>query len=349
MLEVVRDHFKLSAPALRREITGMHSTLVNVLAAKGIRYSNLRPALVPSSDRHEAGFIFDSRCIESSWYGREIAKTFLPLLDKRTTQSVLCGDLIGNSQRLIFEILQESLVLARSFDFVHGTSLFCVYINNLSDSALQHLSSELTKYPPYVGYIPATFSSRAKTFLSTTLGHMFLKNEGRIIMGHEDDRPNEEDVNMLGYPFDDFGYKVFSVQSMYFGVLLAFKIERAVYTGFEVDTEMSLNAISDRVLPLRDFAINLEEAKHKYLTTEKAGKLKKAGLADLERRDLAEMIRSKIAANYIYNLTYLAEHNVSKFNIMLEVPRSGGGYPTRLVAALEYRPEQKVLRVITLH
>ena len=38
-----------------------------------------------------------------------------------------------------------------------------------------------------------------------------------------------------------------------------------------------------------------------------------------------------------------------KFNLMLEVERDEGGYPTRMTAALEYFPKDKVLRVITLH
>lgn len=36
-----------------------------------------------------------------------------------------------------------------------------------------------------------------------------------------------------------------------------------------------------------------------------------------------------------------------KFNIMLELEREEG-YPTRMTAALEYMPNQKSLRVITL-
>ena len=45
----------------------------------------------------------------------------------------------------------------------------------------------------------------------------------------------------------------------------------------------------------------------------------------------------------------MSEHNVMKFNIMLELPHKEDGYPTRLVAALEYLPEDKMVRVITLH
>jgi hypothetical protein len=349
MLEVMRDYFGLTNPVVKCEIQAMHQATVTALASKGIRYSELRSALVPQADRHEAGFIFDSQCIKSSWYGLEVARAYLPLLDKRTTQNVLCGDLLGRDQELIFDILNESLELSRSFEFVHGTLLYCVYINNLSDASLKRLHTELAKFPSYVGYIPTTFASRAKTYLSTILVHSFLKHRRRVIMGHEDDRPNTENVNMAGYPFGDFGYEVFSIQSSYFDLFLGYKIERAVYPGFEVDTEMALNAVSDSVLPLEDCTIVLEKAKHQYLLSEKAGKLKKAGVADLERNDLAALIKAKIKLSYIYHLAYLEEHNVIKFNLMIEVPRSDGGYPTRLTAALEYKPNEKALRVITLH
>ena len=93
MLEVMRDYFQLSNLVVRREIQAMHLQLQEVLASKGIKYADLRAGLVPSADHHEAGFIFDTQCIESSWYGLPVARAILPLLEKRTTQSVLCGDL----------------------------------------------------------------------------------------------------------------------------------------------------------------------------------------------------------------------------------------------------------------
>lgn len=205
-LEILRDHFKLTTARLRAEIQGMHQSTIQVLAGKGIEYNKLRSALVPTSDRSEAGFIFDSTAVPSSWYGRQIVREVLPLLEPRTTQSVLCGDLLGRDQLLIFEIIRESMVLARSFVFRHATLLFCVYLNNLADTALQRLHQKLAAFPPYLGYIPATFGSRAKIYLSTTLANAFLKNGNRVIMGHEDDRSNEENVNVLSYPFEEFGY-----------------------------------------------------------------------------------------------------------------------------------------------
>jgi hypothetical protein len=348
MLEVMRDHFNFDTIAMHREIQSIHIEVQDALSAKGLNYESTKAALVPSTDKNEAGFIFNSQDIESSWYGGAVAKAILPLLDKRTTQSVLLGDLLGKDQEFILQVLQEHMVLARSFEFVHGTLLYCVYINNLSDAALLHLHTELLTFQPYLGFIPATYQTLGKTYLSTTLVNSFLKVGTQVIMSHEDDRSNDEDVNMSGYPFADFGYRVKSLQSSLFGMFLSYKVERAVYSGFEVDTEMSLNSVSEYVLPLTDCTIQIEEAKFEYLKSKKSGLLQKAGVAELSRETLEKLIITKIAGSYIYNMTFLQEHNVVKFNLMVEIPQPHSRYPTRLVAALEYKPQDKLLRLITL-
>ena len=236
--------------------------------------------------------------VTSSWYGPEVMHQVLPSLEPRSTQSVLHGDLLGNDEHIV-EILLESMVLSRSFVFRHAKLLFCVYLNNLSDTALQRLHQKLTAFPPYLGYIPATFGSRAKTYLSAVLCNAFVKNGNRVIMGHEDDRSDEANVNVLGYPFDESGYEVFSLPTTYFGVFLSFKIELPLYKGFEADTEMALNAISNQILPLTDFTVVLDEAKHGYLLAKKLGPLQKARLPDFDRDRIASLITSKVDANYI--------------------------------------------------
>src|SRR5205814_5035695 len=161
MLEVMRDYFKLTNSRLRAEIQAMHRSAVDVLKAKGIPYEVLRPGLTPVLNRHEAGFVFDSSVIQSSWYGLEVMRHVLPLLEVKSTQSVLCGDLLGEDQQLIYEILRESMELSRSFTFRHGTLLFCVYVNNLSEATLKRMHEGLAAFPAYLGYIRSTFGSRA--------------------------------------------------------------------------------------------------------------------------------------------------------------------------------------------
>ena len=348
-LEVIRDYFGLSEASMQNEIQGAHRKTIGILKSKGISYPELRTSLVPRTDRFEAGFLFDTQEIKSSWYGLEVMKEILSLLGNKSNHSVLCGDLIGRDQDLIYQLLKESLILHRDFIFVHGTLLYCVYINNLSETKITNFHKHLSSYPPYIGYIPCTYTSRIKTFLSTILVHSFLKNDNRIIMGHADDLSNDNNVNTAGYPFEDFGLNIFSLQSLYFGLFLSYKIECPVYPGMEIDTEISLNAISTQVIPLNEFSIHIDDKKFKYLKNEKSGKLTKAEINNYSRKELSDLIKNKIASNYIYNLHCMSEHGVSKFNVLLEIPRITGGHPTRLLAALEYKPEAKILRLITLH
>jgi hypothetical protein len=348
MLEVMRDHFGIAAPHMRSEIQRLHGELVEILKSKHIKYDGLRAALVPVMNRQEAAFIFDSTAFDSGLYGRETFKHVLPLLEPKATQSILVGDLFGEDQQLVVEILRESMVLSRSFTFKHSSSLYCVYINNLSDAAVQRLHQLLASCQAYLGHIPTTFGSRAKTYISLCVGSFVLKSGKTLIVAHEDDRDNSENINVTFYPLEDFGYKIASLQDIYFSIFLAFKIERPSFKGFQVDTELALNAISDDVSLFENFTVILDEAKFGYLINEKLGKLKKAGLDTADRDYIAAQIQSQLSANYIYNLAYLDEHDVMKFNIMLEVQHSTG-YPTRMTVALEYLPAKQALRVITLH
>lgn len=344
----MRDYFALSQARMRSEISLMHEETIGILRRKNIKYSSLRSALVPSIERDEAVLIFDSTQIDSAMYGREVLFRLLPLLDSRTTQSILCGDLICDDQQFILDILRKEMMLCRSFTFVHSTLLYGVYLNNLTNEGLSRLDVHLRSFPAYLGYVPTTFRSRAKAFMSFSMTNLCVKSEKTVILGHENDRSNDENINITPYPFEEVGYRVASLQELNFGIFLSFKVERPVFGAFEVDTDMALNAISDSVLPLDGFSVELDEAKHGYLINEKLGKLKVAGLHDADRHRIAAIIQSQIKASYIYNLCFLKEHNVAKFNVKLEVERVDG-YPTRLLASVEYIPIKKVLRVITLH
>jgi hypothetical protein len=348
MLEVMRDYFSLDNAQMHREIRLMHSETVRLLKDKGVDYQKLGKALVPSTEKFEAAFIFDSQKITSGWYGLTVCELILPLLEKSSVCSVLCGDLLGKDQDFIFKIFCEHLVYQKSFEFKHATLLYCVYINNLSAAALNKINNGLVAHPAYVGYFPTTFQTIAKKYLSTTLVNVYVKAGDIIIQGHEDDRAEHENINMVGYPFEKYGYKCISIQSSSFSIFLSYKVEREVFGEFVSDTEMALNTISNRVVQLTDCEIQLDDSKFDYLQREKRGKLNKAGVANLSAIELAKLIKAKVSDSYIYNLTIRGDENVLKFNLILEIPRKGGGYPTKILAAMEYKPNTKLLRVITL-
>lgn len=344
-LEVMADYSALTDLQVRREIVGAHKELLRVLAAKGIDYQSLKAGLVPSADRLERGFVFDTPLIESNWYGYDVAQVLLPLVNRRTTCSFLLGDLIHKNQDRAFEVLQHSLRLHKPCEVADTSQLYCIYINNLSQRMVETLHEGLKAYDPYVGFIDVTFSSPMKNWLSVTLVNGYVKRGTTFVGSHEDDLPNEEDYNLPGWPLERYNYDCRSIQATYFSLFLSYKIERAVFAGFESDTRFALAAISDHPRELSEFSVVLEQAKADYLRSEKSGSLRRAGLETLTPTELEAMIKSKVNDNYIYNLRF--QHGVSLFNIVLEIRHPSDDRISKLTAAIEYQPDKRVLRVVT--
>ncbi|MGP4727781.1 hypothetical protein ACSV5S_24250 [Agrobacterium deltaense] len=351
MLEVTRDYFKVSPAAMFREIQRLRHEAETVLASKRIRYADLKTALVPDRQRREMALVFDRDAISNNWYGLAVFQKLIPLFDRNSNHSVLVGDYIGdnNAQEVLYDAMVESVMLTRDVDYSYSSQFFIVYINNLTDSMVRKFHEGLLDWKAYVGFADATYVSRFKILLSTMLVSAFLKHRSVIIQGHEDDRSNAEDVNTCGYPFEEHGYTCRSLPEHLTGTLLSYKIERPVYKGFAVDTEFSLNAISPDPQPLEEFEIEIQEAKLAYLKSEKIGSLEKAGLEQITTDELVKLIRSKISASYIYNMSYNDAHRVSKFNLIVELPERDVGAPVRLLAAMEYKPAERRLRLITFY
>jgi hypothetical protein len=335
---------------MHREIQGLRRLVEEALAEKGISYDKLKSALVPDRKRREIALVFDTLSIKSNWYGNDVFERIIPLFDKRSNHSILVGDYLDHQGQAdqLFEAFEEAVQLRRDVEFRHPTQFYIVYLNNLTEAMVRRFDEGLLGYPAYVGYADMTYTSHFKIYLSTMLVNLGIKHGSVIIQPHEPDRPNTEDVNMCGYPFEEHGFICRSVSSDLEGVLLSYKIERPVFPGFEVDTEFALNAISLDPMDLDDFEIEVDDAKLAYIKTQKAGSIERSGLEPITSKELAELIRGKISGNYIYNLASDEERGVTKFNIILEVQSRIGPQPTRLLAALEYQPDRKRLRLITL-
>ncbi len=334
-----------------REINAIFSTLLEILKAKRIDYSSLKNALVPRPDQIEAAFVFDRTEIKSGWYGLEVFERILPALDVNATHSVLCGDLCGDAdmQDGLYKAFSREVTLARSCTWRRSNQFYIVYINNLSDQRLSNICNALSQYGGYVGWINCYAPSFLKKYFSLILCNKFLKAERIIIQGHgDDDVENTEDVNMAGYPFEEYGYTCRSLQSMYYDLFLHYKIERAVYPGWESDTLFSLNSISSTVVPLEECEVEVEEAKLRYLQEEKEGSMKKSGLLSISTEELQAKIRERLASNYIFNMTYRAEHETMKFNTILNFKPKDAEKLVKLTASLEYKPSENRVRLITM-
>lgn len=348
-LDIVKDMFNLDNSKIYTEINGTFNNCISILSKKKINYQDLKSALIPSN-RNEIAFIFDTLQIENNWYGLPVMSAILPLLNKQSSNSVLVSDYIGDDYitDLLHTSFFENIKPVRQIDYQHHSQFYIVYINNLSDKMVETLNNGLKSFHPYIGYFDLTYSSFLKTYISTILVRLFLKNKTTIIQGHEDDRSNDENENVSGYPFEENGYICKSIQSMYYSLFLSYKIERQVFDGFQSDTIFSINAITENVFDIASFKPLVEEKKLPYLLKAKADNMERAGITNLRIEEIETLIKEKINSNYIYNLTFLKDHEILKFNILIETTRTDNNKPFKLTVGLEYKPTDKILRLITM-
>lgn len=351
MLQALREYCSWSDARTFREIQAFHRDCLKILKIKGIRYEALRSALAPQPTKQEAAFLFDEhRCDPERIAGVDAADALFKLLPPNTTHSVLGGELKDDADEIARRLLGETAVIAKDLAFKHPCFCYVLYVNNLAGEALRSIHAGLQTHPGYLGYVPCTFASLAKTFVAMGLVNLAIKHGGLVILGHEDDRDNRENHNLHLHDYTALGLEVRSVQQMYFSSFLSYKPERMLLEDADDDLEIALRAMSAEVAPLREFSVVIDDAKFdKYLKTKKLGKLENAGLDQLTKAELARAIGAKMRSNYLYNLDWRDEpdYKGSFFNIMLEFPREKG-YPERVTAALEYRVADRTLRLVTL-
>jgi hypothetical protein len=350
-LKLIRDLWDLKPLAMLREIQALRCEVEKVLASKTISYEKLRSALVPSQKRREVALVFDSTAVNDTFYGLPIFERYMPLFNAKSDHSVLVGDYATgkNSQEAVLaRAFCDAVTPVRNIRYRHSTQFFFVYINNLTEAMIAHFDAGLRPFAAYVGFADTTNGSAFKWLLSTMLANAFIKHGRLIIQGHEDDRPNEEDVNLVSLPFEKYGYTCRSLQSYLQGPLLTYKIERPVLDHDDTDTAMSLNAVTAKPLPLGDFLVEVDEAKATYIRSHNASAMARAGLEHVSSNELRRLIASKVRESYIYRLEYNAAADITKFNVIIEVPSREGDRPVRLLAALQYRPSNRTLRLITL-
>ena len=328
MLPVLREYLSWTDGQTFREIQQLHRDLQDILKAKGIDYKSLRSALTPQPTKHEAAFLFDEqRCDNEFIPGVECADALFKLLDRKTTHSILGGDLIDHKDEIARKLLGGAAVVAKDLNFKHPCFCYVLYVNNLSQGAVNSIHDGLKAHEAYLGYVPCTYASLAKTFISMSLVNLVIKHKSTVILGHEDDRPNTEDYNLHLHDYTALGLKLKSIQSIYFSTFLSYKPERMFLEESDDDLEIALRSMSKEVAPLTNFTVFIEDNKfNEYLRTEKLGKLERAGIANLSKAELEEAIRKKLRTNYLYNMEWVDEptHQLSKFNIMLEFPMGRG-------------------------
>lgn len=350
LLEVVKDRSGAGDSAMRRLIWRAAEELTHMLNQRGVRYGELKSALVPQIDKTEVALLFDRASIDSAAYGWQVHAHILPLLNPASSHSILHGDLSGEAApddwvRTALQIhLQPS---GNAFLLVDSNQIFCVYLNNVSTHLRRTLHDTLKHYRPYIGYADTTYASQFKAYLSQTLVPAYLKHGRIVLQSHPDDEPPPKSENMLGYPFERAGLTCRSVGSSYYGVFLSYKIECPVLRGNEADARFSMNVISATPADPASYKLEIDKAKFDYLKDVKTGTLRRLGVLGSPRATLEQLIHAKLRSNYIYSLAYFDEFAVGKFNIVLELGPLDGGEPLRTLAALEHLPATRRIRLLT--
>ena len=171
----MKSCFALNENDVYKTIQDGFVMLQKQLALKGISYDSLKGALIPNQDKdkYEACFVIDSTQIASSDYGYHVFEKLIPLLDKESTYSILCGDYIdflykyrSDSQHILHSEMNNVLARCHKSNYKHSGQFYLIYINRLTGSQRLKIVEGLYPYSWFTGFADVTHSSCFKSYIS---------------------------------------------------------------------------------------------------------------------------------------------------------------------------------------
>jgi len=343
--------YKESSPTkCFKEINSVFEMFKESLNKQEIDYSKLKNALVPNKKRKEIAFVFDTQVLQECIYDYFILNKILPLLGKDSTHSILVGDITGDASEKyeIRDLFFENLFQINPTDYKYHNQYFVVYINNLSDSMVDNLVDKLKGGKYFTGYFDLTFSSSIKTKIATTVSTRFIKSKSHLILSDPYATNIIDNIPTTTSEYEELGFQCVFIHQVYFHIFLSYKIERQILVGIEKDSDFSLNMLTSDFVDLSECKIEINPEKIEYFRKEKGDNFERAGLIDHSSTELEELISKRIANNYIYNLTFIQEHDILKFDILMEFKRIDKEQLMKMVLGIEYQHKKKTLRLITM-
>lgn len=358
MYPAIKSSFGLPDDTVYKTIQDEFSTLLRRLACKKVSYEKLKGALVPNQEAnmYETCLVVDWMQIEDCNYGSLVFRSLLPLLDKNSTYSILCGDYVDNlhtgdtsSQYHLRTALNEVLVRCNVSRYQHSSQYFLIYFNRLTGNQREKIVDGLLQYPWFTGFADLTHESLFKSYISLILVHTFIKQGKQIVAAHPSDYADEEDVNMSGYPFEEYGFSFSSINEDSFMPFLSYKIESVLPD--EEDVGFSFNAIFPKFDSLKKLKCIVSDEKwYAYLTSkdpDRKGKvLESIGYGPEDRDTFVKDIYKKICASYIYNLRQ-NDYGDLLFNVCVDLPTINGKF-RKTTVALKYHPNTGEMSIVTV-
>ena len=347
LLDVMKKQFNLSFEDVGREIRSQYCLMIDELKLKGIKYSDLKNILIPDKNKKDIYLVFDTSSIKEAFYGYTIFKHYFPLLSKFTNLCVFDGDLIGSNenQQYIYNDMMKNLNIINKSIFKNSCQYYLIYINNLSIEKIKYLVNGLKSIKEFTGYFDFTYSCLLKEYISNIIGQRYFIYKKNIVMNSGYHEYNKENINTVQYDFEKYGFHIKSISDMNYNIFLTYKIERKYYDIDISDQLFSLSTISKKTEALQGFNINIEDRKLEYLLNAKYGSMRAGKILNLKKDEIETLIKKNINNNYIFNLEFNEKYNTIKFNTLLEIKE----VPFKYLVSLEYIPENKELRLITMY
>ena len=275
-------------------------------------------------------------------------------MDGKSTYSILHGDYIDildvrkGMQELLKNALEENLHRYNESVFQNSAQYYLIYFNRLTKGQRDRIVEGIKKYPWFIGYIDTTYNSAFKTYIAGILVNLGIKHKKKIIASHPCDCTDYDNVNMLGYPFEQFGFDYISINDMSFSSFLSYKIEKS-FTDKE-DVGFSFNALFPKFDSMDKIHLEIKNEKwDKYLINKENGKgeiLERLGFENVDKQRFADLVYRKICSNYLYNLRK-NEYGAYLFNVCVELETIHGNL-RKTTIALKYLPDLGVVQVNTI-
>lgn len=354
LISSMASSLKLEPQHIQRLVLELHSEVVKELAAVGLDYRRLRWALEPRTSRIEAGFVFDSSVIDDGRYGYAIASAWIPALREHGPKvaAISVGDIYELPPAVLWRALDKTLIRPGDFPRLHPSQYFVVYVTNLSPTQLTAMDAAIrSSTPGYLGYVDCSTWTIFKAGL--LLPQVGLRC-GQVMITSADE---EGTLNQVGYPFEDSGFRVVGIDENLCGILLDYKIDNGIPEWADEDSAIGFSALGGGREPISTIDLVIDESRIEYLRRAHGESLNKAGLGGLDKVELANAIKAKIAGGLIFHLRFVEgthrgvrapNNDAMMFSVQVELP-DADGVIRRYQMGIKYRTATHVGEVVTFY
>lgn len=346
------EALELNPQAVRALILGGYLSVESQLAAVGIRYASLKGALVPNNRRYEAAFFFDSTCIDSDFYGLEIADHWIPAVAQfgPTTTALSVGDIVNLPSELVWKELDNHLVRKRPFPRVPSQHYFVAHITNLSKGQRERLHAAIgAATDAYIGYVDTTTWKPIMTGM--LLPQVGLRSGDKVVTAQiEGEAPNP-----AGYPFEANGFTSVGVDEFNYGTYLDHRLDNGIPQWAAQDSGLSLTALGGDQQPVATSLLSIDDSRLEYLRKDHGSSLSGAGLDGLDREAFVVEVQKKLARGLVYNLRFIQgtqggvpapENDAMMYSVQVAFPSTDGSI-RRYQVGLKYRADAHTSEITT--